>query len=71
MSTVGFQKRAETLAALASGLVILLGALVLVGWTFDLTALKSVVPGWRTMSPLTALAFLMSGLALWGVRIPS
>jgi len=67
MSTVGFKRRAESLATLASGLVILLGALVLVGWAFDLTALTSVVPGWRTMSPLTALTLLMSGMALWGI----
>ena len=66
MSTTEFSKRVEGLATLAGGVVVLLGALVLVGWALDLTALKSVVAGWRTMAPLTALSFLMSGMALYG-----
>jgi hypothetical protein len=65
MSTVTFSKRSENLATRAGGLIVLLGALVLAGWAFDLTALKSVVPGWRTMAPLTAVALVVSGMALW------
>ena len=67
MSAVELSERPGRFAAFASGLVILVGALVSVGWALDLAALKSVVPGWPTMAPLTALAFLLSGAALWGV----
>ena len=40
------------------------GALVLMGWVADLTAAKSLLPGWRVMVPSTAFAFLCLGTAL-------
>jgi PAS domain S-box-containing protein len=44
--------------------VILIGLAVLLGWTFDFTALQSVSPAWTKMSPLTAAGFILAGLGL-------
>jgi PAS domain S-box-containing protein len=49
---------------LAGALAICGGGPVLVGWAFDITALKSVLPGWVSMVPNTALAFILTGIAL-------
>ena len=52
----------------ASGTAILVGGAVLVGWLFDVTALKSILPIWVTMKANTALAFVLAGVALWMTR---
>jgi PAS domain S-box-containing protein len=65
---IGVLRRAPGLSG-AAGLLI--GTYVLLGWVFDLTLLKSVMPGWSVMVPSTALGFVMLGLALmllWGGR---
>ncbi len=49
----------------ASGTVILVGCLALVGWVLNITALKSILPGLVTMKANTALAFVLAGVSLW------
>jgi signal transduction histidine kinase len=40
------------------------GAVVLVGWLFDIPSLKSVLPGFVTMKANTAVGFVLAGLSL-------
>lgn len=42
----------------------LVGVLVLLGWVWDVPALKSIVPGLPLMAPNTALALILAGVAL-------
>jgi signal transduction histidine kinase len=49
----------------ASAIVILVGCLVLVGWMYNITILKSVLPGLVAMRPNTALGFILAGVSLW------
>ena len=42
----------------------LVGGAVLLGWALDISALKSVLPGFPLMVPNTAVGFLLSGLSL-------
>src|SRR5687768_162977 len=50
---------------LASGTVLVVGFLVLVGWLFDISLLKSIVPGLATMKANTALTFMLASLSHW------
>jgi signal transduction histidine kinase/ActR/RegA family two-component response regulator len=44
--------------------VVALGLLALAGWQFDQPGLKSLVPGRVAMNPLTAVCFVLAGMAL-------
>lgn len=57
--------RLELLSQAANTIVLIVGLLVLVGWTADIPALKSVAPGLVTMKPNTAVGFFLAGMALW------
>lgn len=52
-------------AAFAGGLAVLVGGLALVGWALDIVVLKSIQPGWVSMKPNVALAFVLMGLGLF------
>jgi signal transduction histidine kinase len=49
----------------ASGLGICVSCLVLTGWAFSLSALRSVIPGQPQMVPNTAITFILASLSLW------
>jgi PAS domain S-box-containing protein len=51
-----------------SGLVFFGGILVLLGWAFDLAVFKSIVPGFLSMVPNTAIGFILASLSLWLLR---
>jgi PAS domain S-box-containing protein len=65
MSTSGRTLRRLRRASLYPGLTAAIAGLVLLGWTFDLALLKSVVPGLVPMNPVTAVTFLLAALSLW------
>lgn len=48
----------------ASGLVIVVSALVLAGWLLNAPSLKSVLPGLVAMNPITAVGFIIAGAGL-------
>src|SRR5688572_10448936 len=49
----------------ASLLGLFVACLVLVGWTLDLIALRSILPSQPQMVPNTALTFVLASVALW------
>ncbi len=49
----------------ASIIAVLTGCMVLAGWGLRIELFKSVVPGLVAMNPMTALAFILLGFALW------
>ncbi len=62
---VASERRLARFAGRIGLAVAAIGAAVLWGWAFDITALKSVVPGLVNMAANTAAAFLLAGVALW------
>ncbi len=52
-------------AEIANWAMMALGALVLVGWTFDLVPLIRLLPTAVVMNPATAVAFILMGACFW------
>ncbi len=55
----------ESISALLSLFVLLLGISVIVGWMFDITFLKSVLPGLPAMKVNLAVGFILLAASLW------
>ncbi len=53
---------------IASLIAVLVGVSVLVGWTLDVEFLKRIVPSLVAMNPVTAIAFIFLGVAVWASR---
>ncbi|MCC6706100.1 MAG: response regulator [Gammaproteobacteria bacterium] len=53
------------LASVASGLVALVGCVVLLGWLADIDTMKSLLPGFATMKANTALCAIALGVGLF------
>src|SRR6185295_15401173 len=47
-----------------SGLGVFISSLVLLGWTFDVPILQSILPGQPQMVPLTAVTFILASVSL-------
>jgi two-component system cell cycle sensor histidine kinase/response regulator CckA len=56
--------RPENVVRSAALLTVAIGIVALVGWTFDLAPLKSLLPGLASMKPNSALGFILCGTAL-------
>ncbi len=54
----------QSISKKASFFVVLIGLVVILGWVFDITALKSIVPGLVSMKANTAICFILGGLSL-------
>jgi len=54
----------QLFSLLAGIFTIVCGLLVLVGWVFDLTVLKSILPIWVSMKANTAFCFVLLGIAM-------
>jgi hypothetical protein len=48
----------------AGAIAIIVGCLVLVGWTLNIDVLKRILPGLVAMNPITAIAFILAGVSL-------
>ena len=61
----GLPARLGAFSALAGGVAVLVGSLVLVGWTLDIGVLKRILPNLVAMNPVTAVSFVLAGVSLW------
>src|SRR5678816_4674939 len=62
-------------AQFAAFVALFVGLFVLTGWAFDLEQLTNIVLSWPKMVKLTALSFMLAGVALWlatvDLRVPA
>ena len=68
--SAGDQTAAFRRACLVAGITVIgIGALVLIGWAFNIEILKRVVPGFAAMNPVSAVLLVLAGTALLLVRL--
>jgi PAS domain S-box-containing protein len=58
------QRLLNRLIPLAALLAIVVGLIVLLGWAFDIVAMKSILPVWVSMKANTAVCFILIGAGL-------
>lgn len=58
-------KKKRKIAKVLSLVVIFASIMVIIGWIFDISILKSISPAWVTMKFDTAITFLLSGITLY------
>lgn len=58
------QKHERAIASVAASVAIGIGAAVLAGWAFHIDGLKAVVPGRVSMTPNTAICFVLLGCGI-------
>jgi len=58
------RRRVALIPALCGVAAALIGATVLLGWTFDIEVLKRLKPAWPPMTPITAFCLALLGIAL-------
>src|SRR5271165_4430099 len=59
------------ISSFAGPIAMAVGGLVLVGWLLGIRTLTSLMPHYTTMKPDTAVCFVLAGLSLWLLRLPS
>src|SRR5271165_7228592 len=64
-------QRYAFISSFAGPIAMAVGSLVLVGWLLGIRTLTSVIPDYTTMKPNTAVCFVLVGLSLWLLRLPS
>ncbi len=52
-------------AKILSLIVVISGIMVIIGWLFDISILKSISPNWISMKFDTAISFVLSGVTLY------
>jgi PAS domain S-box-containing protein len=64
MNTASFSWWTRLWSRMSGGAVLVIATMVLLGWTIGSDLLKSIVPGWPEMSPLTAVGFVLAATSL-------
>jgi PAS domain S-box-containing protein len=64
LQLAGPEELAVRIVRPVAALAIVIGIMVLAGWAFDITALKSGLPHFHATSPICALILVVSGMAL-------
>jgi len=63
-SVAGSTRTYVTLVRIVASLAFMLAVLILLGWAFDVTVLKSGLPGERATQPLSAVCFALCAVSL-------
>jgi hypothetical protein len=58
----------ERMTIVVAGISVVAGVLVLLGWVYDLDALKNVFPELTAMKANAVLSFILSSVSLWGTQ---